>query len=64
MRAALLLVGGTGCFTQLQITQQATIHDAELAPQFALQAQDGASVTLASAVEQGPVVLVFYRGHW
>ena len=34
------------------------------APLFALPAQDGHRVALADALAHGPVVLVFYRGHW
>ena len=36
----------------------------ETAPDFTLASSDGGSVQLSEAVEQGPVVLVFYRGNW
>ena len=34
------------------------------APPFALQALDGSEVSLAGLTEEGPVVLVFFRGAW
>ena len=35
-----------------------------LAPDFALENIDGATVRLADALKNGPVVLGFYRGKW
>jgi hypothetical protein len=34
------------------------------APQFTLPKSDGTSWALADALVRGPVVLLFYRGHW
>jgi len=36
----------------------------EAAPDFTLNAATGASWTLSASLEQKPVVLLFYRGHW
>lgn len=36
----------------------------ESAPDFTLQNQDGQQVRLSSFRGKGPVLLVFYRGHW
>ena len=36
----------------------------ERAPDFTLVDQDGVSVTLASELARGPVLLFFTRGHW
>ncbi len=62
MRSALLAIAGTGCVTALRVTSPAAVT-AEAAP-FALPAQDGHTVTLATELAHGPVVLVFYRGFW
>lgn len=35
-----------------------------VAPDFTLPDEQGRPVTLASAISTGPVLLVFYRGHW
>ncbi len=64
MRTALLAFASTGCVTALHVTTAANVADGELAPAFALTAQDGRPVSLASALAHGPVVLVFYRGFW
>jgi hypothetical protein len=36
----------------------------EKAPEFSLQSQDGETVSLTETLKQGPVLIVFYRGHW
>ena len=36
----------------------------ERAPDFTLPDQDGRPVTLSAELAQGPVLLVFFRGHW
>ena len=64
MRTAMLVLASSGCVTALHVTTAATVADRELAPAFALPAQDGTQVSLASAQAHGPVVLVFYRGYW
>lgn len=60
MRFALLAF--SGCVASLHVTDHAVTTDA--APAFALTAQDGRTVDLASELGHGPVVLVFYRGFW
>jgi hypothetical protein len=39
-------------------------HVPERAPDFTLPDQDGRPVTLAIELLEGPVLLVFFRGHW
>ncbi len=34
------------------------------APEFSLSDQQGNTVTLASLIQDGPALLLFYRGHW
>jgi hypothetical protein len=36
----------------------------ERAPDFTLSAHDGTEISLSSALARGPVLLVFFRGHW
>ena len=36
----------------------------DVAPDFTLEDQNGAKVTLSGARGKSPVVLVFYRGYW
>ncbi|MFQ5489128.1 MAG: hypothetical protein ACE5GE_00290 [Phycisphaerae bacterium] len=36
----------------------------DLAPQFVATDHNGRQVALADALQKGPVLLVFYRGHW
>jgi hypothetical protein len=64
MRSALLALASSGCVTALHVTTAGTVTDSSTAPAFALPAQDGRVVSLASELERGPVVLVFYRGYW
>lgn len=64
MRSALLVLAGSGCVTGLHVTTPAAIATEASAPAFALPAQDGRIVSLASELAHGPVVLVFYRGSW
>lgn len=39
-------------------------HVPEHAPDFTLPDQDGRPVTLSAELRAGPVLLVFFRGHW
>lgn len=39
-------------------------RDGEMAPDFVLSNQNDQQVRLSSFRNQGPVLLVFYRGHW
>ena len=65
-RAALVVLAGSvalgsGCRLRARgtpVAQQA------IAPEFALQDENGRSQVLADLRAKGPVVLVFYRGHW
>ncbi len=43
---------------------QGVLAVGEAAPDFALPNQDGEDVRLSSFKGRGPVLLVFYRGHW
>ncbi len=40
------------------------ISNEQPAPSFSLPDENGATVSLASMLERGPAVVVFYRGHW
>ena len=63
MRAAsLFALAASGCVAALHVEQAAPASD--VAPPFALTAEDGARVSLADGLARGPVVLVFYRGFW
>jgi peroxiredoxin len=48
----------------LALAASGPVRVGEVAPDFELRDQNGAVVRLSSAVEAGPVVLVFYRGYW
>jgi peroxiredoxin len=48
----------------LALATSGPVRVGEVAPDFELRDQNGAVVRLSSAVEAGPVVLVFYRGYW
>lgn len=43
---------------------EAMARTADTLPDFTLPNQDGVPVTLSSYKGKGPVLLVFYRGHW
>ncbi len=43
---------------------EAVARTAETLPDFTLPNQEGVPVTLSSYRGKGPVLLVFYRGHW
>ena len=43
---------------------QSTAHTDGLAPDVTLPNQDGEPVALSALRGRGPVLLVFYRGHW
>jgi len=40
------------------------VKGGDRAPDFTLPSADGADVSLSGLLRSGPVVLVFYRGHW
>ena len=60
----MLVLASSGCVTALHVTTAASVADGQVAPAFALPAQDGTQVSLASTLAHGPVALVFYRGYW
>jgi len=64
-RAVLLLAclaaAGCGFFVK---PEGELLPDREKAPLFALADQDGRVVSLRDALDRGPALLVFYRGHW
>ena len=58
----LSLVVLAGCsVTGLQATRPVASQTAQ---PFALASSEGRTVSLAESLAGGPVVLVFYRGHW
>jgi len=60
----LLLLGGTaGCGLFVK-TREAPVSLKTRAPDFSLSDQHGQGHTLAGFLDKGPVVIVFYRGHW
>ena len=59
----LLLWSSAGCFGTLQTRPLSTTAPTQ-APDIRLKAHQGSEVTLSSALSRGPVILVFYRGHW
>ncbi len=55
----------TVAFTWLAALPEAgSVARIERAPDFALRDQDGREVRLHERCAQGPVLLVFFRGHW
>ena len=57
-----MLVTGTGCARYVPSAPGPAAEAA--APDFALTDASGETVTLAALRSEGPVVVVFYRGHW
>ena len=60
-----LLVGMAllaGCSIGLRAPK--TADRLSTAPDFSLPDQQGRAVSLASLLERGKAVIVFYRGHW
>ena len=58
---ATTLATGSGCLLRSRgtpVTREA------IAPEFSLPDQDGRTIALADLRAHGPVVVVFYRGHW
>jgi hypothetical protein len=45
-------------------TRTTALTTAGTAPEFALPTQEGSVVRLSEMRKAGPVVVVFYRGHW
>lgn len=57
----LAALAAVGCRLQSRGTP---VADETAAPEFSLPDQDGNVTSLAGMRANGPVVLVFYRGHW
>lgn len=51
-------------FVFARLPEVAGVNPGELAPQFVATDHRGQEVALVDALRQGPVLLVFYRGHW
>lgn len=54
----------TGFFYLYRLPPPAAAIPATNAPDFTLEDQTGRPVTLSAEYARGPVLLVFYRGHW
>lgn len=59
----LFVIGLAACGTPRQSDKVAAQEDTQ-APDFVLPTVFGELVSLAEARKEGPVLLVFYRGHW
>ena len=59
--AAFLLISGCGLFVK---HKGDVVPVREAAPEFTLQDQKGEVVSLGEMLDRGPVLVVFYRGHW
>lgn len=53
-----------GCASPTPRSDQALPSVDMASPDFTLKTTSGSDVTLSQKVSEGPVVLVFYRGHW
>lgn len=63
--AVVALVAGYGYFFTWRLrTRTPPVATGVSAPDFSLKDQTGRAVTLASLTQNGPAVLVFYRGYW
>lgn len=51
-------------FVLATLPDEATFAALEEAPDFRLEDHTGQTVSLADSIAAGPVLLVFYRGHW
>jgi len=58
------IVGASFEKLQASHTGESAITVGEIAPDFTLPAANGAAVTLYSKLNEGPVILSFYRGGW
>ena len=60
------LLGALGCAgpAALHVESTATVEATETLPSIAGTDHLGNEFSLASALETGPVVVIFYRGHW
>jgi len=47
-----------------RLPEPTTLYTLAAAPDFTLPDHTGEPVTLSTALANGPVLLVFYRGHW
>lgn len=51
-------------FPASRIPEMRGVAVGEAAPPFTLTSQNNVATSLTDALEHGPVMLVFYRGHW
>ena len=51
-------------FVFARLPEVVGVNPGDLAPQFVATDHRGQQVALVDALRQGPVLLVFYRGHW
>ncbi|MFQ5590645.1 MAG: hypothetical protein ACE5HE_05750 [Phycisphaerae bacterium] len=51
-------------FVSTTLPTTSVVATLEVAPDFTLRDHTGEDVALGDALAQGPVLLVFYRGHW
>jgi hypothetical protein len=61
-----LVLGGAYAAYRIWFTPLAgdAKEEGDRAPAFALSDHLGSAVTLDSLLENGPAVVIFYRGHW
>ena len=64
--AALVLTVGAGLLVACGTleTRGTPLTTTARAVPFELPDQEGSTVSLASLLERGPAVVIFYRGHW
>ncbi len=62
--ALAITAAGCGAITSIEVAKPPAVTATDVAPPFALTSHQGQTVRLADALSAGPVVLVFYRGHW
>jgi len=56
----LVAAGNAGCLS----TRGPSVPQGATAPSFTLKSHLGTDVSLDALAARGPVVIVFYRGHW
>ncbi|MEE8169322.1 MAG: hypothetical protein V3T70_02130 [Phycisphaerae bacterium] len=62
--AGLTVLFALGFFLGGAVPAPQSAADSQSAPDFTLPDQAGRPVTLSKRLQSGPVLLVFYRGHW
>ena len=59
-----LLMLSSLAFAQAETVYPEGLKVGDMAPDFSAEDQDGKTVSLKQALQNGPVVLLFYRGQW